>query len=297
MLLWILALCYLEIFLSMNRRYKRSKNFQKFKSNIQFFSKWLTSLAPPPLPCVRSNFVTELWDIQNKMTPSLSTSPIACALRAQSLPTHLLIKCSPRARLIKKRHLPFLLKTRHRTLFRDRFLPLCRLPIANLLAEYRMYSKKHISTRSRVEFWTKRMEKTYWYHWKMWPISRSFRGAHSAHKTRAFRYWHERQSIVKSYQPNGRENNGLTVFSSTKIGLRSFRVKVAPGWVRKQEAWMDALYDDWLQDFEMLRSCGLNFYTNFLLLWARELDSESTSDLYGPTIRDKKSDKLVSDHV
>lgn len=82
------------------------------------------------------------------------------------------------------------------------------------------------------------------------------------------------------------------------LGGRHYRIpNTEPGRGRKRAAWVEQLYHDLLDDVYHVRSCGVKFNGNLLLIVARALENESTSGLYGPTRREPKSDKLVEEHL
>ena len=124
-----------------------------------------------------------------------------------------------------------------------------------------------------------------------------FHGEKNVNISRVMRYWRDLNKIISSYKPNGKMNNDLYMSRATRSGLRLRISKTASGRGRKRAAWVVQLHEDLLDEFCRLRSCGVKFNSNLLLLVAKKLVMDAKDGPYGPTMREPKSGKLVSEHL
>eukprot|EP00171_Calliarthron_tuberculosum_P001361 IDg1361t1 len=111
------------------------------------------------------------------------------------------------------------------------------------------------------------------------------------------RLWKTRQQIIADQRRAGNQGIPLSLTRVTRAGFKRVYVKARSGRGRKRAAWVAALHDDLLVEFERLRKSGLKFNARVLRLLAVHMINVSNSDLYHTSMRDQKSGKTIVEMI
>ena len=116
---------------------------------------------------------------------------------------------------------------------------------------------------------------------------------------RALRIWRERETIVTYCA--GRRKRGdpgmVSVSTVTRKGLKRVATKVKDGRGRKRTAWVVALRNDLVEEFERLRKIGIKFSAKTLRSMAKDLIRNSDSGAYYAAMLSGRPEKPIVDLI